>query len=370
MMKKNEIIIFDMIGAHTGALYYDTAFYQQLKAKGYEVEIHSNFNVEGGKSFFEDIFVGGKIKKGIRLIKLLCLFALDVIKNRNKYYICISYGNFIDLLFLKLLVYLHPYPTVDIHEFISTDKEDDPSLKSKFIKTYGRIPLVIIHSQRSEYHLNEMGYKGKKLMVPHFKYCFNKSYDLNEIDIDVINAIRKDRINLLFFGNMRQSKGIDTVVESIKETPNSTLGKLNFIFAGIDTFGIVKQLVRDLDGKASFSVFLRYMTNEESNYLYDCSDVILLPYKEVSQSGVLEMAVYFRKTMLLSDIPYFKEFSSVYPSFAYLISRDSYMDLARFYSDIVDNGLKEYSPDDLKKFYQQEVFDEFFEELEECLDNR
>ncbi len=368
-MKSKKIIIFDMIGAHTGALYYDIAFYNQLKERGTEPEIHSNFCIDESKPFFKDIFNGSKIKKSCNLLKLICVFVVDVMKNKKNNYILLSYGAFTDLIFMRLLVKFHPNPIVDIHEFVSTDKEFDESLKSKFTKVIKRVPFVILHSHRTEKHLNEIGYSGTRLMVPHFKYCFNKSYDTNNIDNGIRYAIKKDKINCLFFGNMRQSKGIDTIVESIKIAPADILNKLNFVFAGIDSFGIVKGFEKEFKGKVSFQAFLHYMSDEEANFLYDCSDIILLPYKEVSQSGVLEMAVYFRKTMLLSDIPYFKEFALEYPSFAYLIRKDNSQDLVDFYNEIVQKGVKKFSSEDIVRFYQQDVYDKFFDEFKRLFVN-
>lgn len=41
--------------------------------------------------------------------------------------------------------------------------------------------------------------------------------------------------------------------------------------------------------------------------LIDQSDIILLPYRAISQSGVLLLALYFRKMIISSDLPSFKE---------------------------------------------------------------
>lgn len=64
----------------------------------------------------------------------------------------------------------------------------------------------------------------------------------------------------------------------------------------------------------------RYITDSELNYFFSKSDFLLLPYKKIYQSGVLDAAIYFKSPVLLSDIEYFNLFIDDYPSFGELIS--------------------------------------------------
>ena len=41
--------------------------------------------------------------------------------------------------------------------------------------------------------------------------------------------------------------------------------------------------------------------------MIDNADFIALPYREISQSGVLLLALFFRKPLLISDLPSFRE---------------------------------------------------------------
>ena len=47
-----------------------------------------------------------------------------------------------------------------------------------------------------------------------------------------------------------------------------------------------------------------------------------LPYRKTSQSGILEMAFYFRKPILASDVPYFRRMLTEFPSFGILSGKD------------------------------------------------
>ena len=61
-----------------------------------------------------------------------------------------------------------------------------------------RFATVIVHSQRTNDLLEEYGYRGNRLFVPHFKYCFSKNYDIRRLGADIVSAIAEDKVNILF----------------------------------------------------------------------------------------------------------------------------------------------------------------------------
>lgn len=358
-----KYILFDIIGQKSGCKYYDTAFYKQLLAHGCSAEIHSNFSVSERSPTIDNIYKGNTIQKIFHLLRLLPVFILDVLRNRNNVYIYMTYGEMVDGLLIFLLLLFHPKPVLDVHEFISLDKEGNGVYTKFFNLLYRNIYAVIYHSERSENYLKSIQYHGRRLYVPHFKYEFDKDYNISRIDEDVRNAVDKNTINILFFGHMRKSKGINFVFDSIKNTDENILKRIHFIFAGDDSQSIVKRNIDSIQKKVSCSTILRFIEDTELNYLFDTVDLVLLPYEEVSQSGILETAVYFRKAMVLTDIAYFRTFYSLYPSFSYITEKNDSKKLASTYKDIVDNGIKKYSQQDIDKFYEIDKFNSFFQRL-------
>ena len=74
--------------------------------------------------------------------------------------------------------------------------------------------------------------------------------------------------------------------------------------------------------KAAFKIILRHIGDDELVYLYKHTDYVALPYRKTSQSGILEMAFYFRKPILASDVPYFNKMLTEFPSFGILSDKD------------------------------------------------
>lgn len=353
-----KYILFDIIGQKSGCKYYDTAFYKQLKANGVEAEIHSNFSINEKPAAIINIYIGGKIRKIINLIRIIPVFIHDVVKHKG--FIYMTYGEFTDCIFLFLQILFHSTPIVDMHEYICIDKQNSMLYKTLFKYLYKKIAVVIYHSQRSENYLRHIDFKGKMLFVPHFKYEFAKQYTVSTLNCSVREAIVENKINILFFGHMRKSKGIDVALNSITETNVNVLKELHFIFAGDDSRSIVEKRIDKMRNICSISTILRFIHDEELNYLFDKVDIVLLPYEEVSQSGILETAVYFRKVMILSDIGYFKSFANNYPSFSYIFEQGNTSKLSSIYTEICRSGLKKYAQKDIDRFYEKEAFDEFF----------
>ena len=72
----------------------------------------------------------------------------------------------------------------------------------------------------------------------------------------------------------------------------------------------------------SFQVFLKHINDDELVFLYKNTDYVVLPYRKTSQSGILEMAFYFKKPIIASNIPYFNMMLSKFKSFGMLTDLD------------------------------------------------
>ncbi len=88
--------------------------------------------------------------------------------------------------------------------------------------------------------------------------------------------------SLLFLGRIAQYKGIDLLLEAVKDFPKDKIGKLTI--AGLSMMKI------DLP-KTDFPIHLlqKWLSEEELQKLLLEHDVLILPYREASQSGVVTL---------------------------------------------------------------------------------
>ncbi len=329
MMKK--IYLVDYLGVHCGMHYYVEAF-KQILVKNLDIEVNvlSNYTDNiGGKSFFRNQYKGNIISKGYSLLCNILKLKRFVAKHRESIFIYLTYGNRIDIPFIKI-VSKTPNHIIDIHEAIAQNVDNNESLSRLFQNIYSKkIKNVISHSSRTDSFLKGYGYVGKVFSVPHFKYIFPKDFKKEAISQEIINAVDEERINFLFFGNLNINKGVDILIDAVNKLSEDDACKINVIIAGKDFDGAVDK-IKPKDN-LSMHIFKRHITDDELRFLYQNVDFIMLPYRKTSQSGILEMAFYFKKPIIASDIPYFRNMLSKFPSFGLIAGNTS-----RSFSDTIE----------------------------------
>lgn len=321
-----KIYIVDYLGIHCGMHYYNDAFCRVLtRNPEAEVVVLSNYvSEQGGKPFFRNQYRGRRWQKIYALFLNYWRLWRFVRKHHTSCFIYLTYGNRIDLPFMKIISGAKRH-LIDIHEAIAQCVDGNLRLKRRFQALYCKqIENVIVHSERTDDFLDEYGYKGGRLHVPHFKYCFQKKYDLQNIGTDIQLSVDTEKINILFFGNINYSKGVDILIEAVNLLPDDIAAKANIVIAGKDFDGAINRV--QPQNKDIFRIILRHINDDELVYLYEHVDYVALPYRKTSQSGILEMAFYFKKPIIASDVPYFREMLSRFPSFGLLagLSSESY----------------------------------------------
>lgn len=323
MNKGKHIYIIDFIGSYCGMDYYDKAFAHILNSSGFDVRIFSNFDSIYGKQFFPKIFGRNKLISLLLLIVVMLRIRVLMAFRRNAHFIYLSYGEYYDILFL-LFSWPNRRLIVDVHE-VHALKYGDESKYSIFFKSLYKknVPAVIYHSNRTKNILSNCRYLGKMIYVPHFKYEFDINYDINNVGMDIRNVFVSDRIKYLFFGNFRLVKGID-VVEDVFLKLSAEKIPFELVVAGMNAEKYPLERMRTIA-----SVFDRHINDDEMKFLYSNCDYVLLPYRKSSQSGIFEMASYFKKPMVLSDIDYFKNQLEIHPDWGLIAPIENYIELVK-----------------------------------------
>jgi glycosyltransferase involved in cell wall biosynthesis len=369
-----KIFLVDIIGKHSGAHFYNERFRQTLEIKFQEVTVISNYSDPevNQHPVLKNFYEGHAIRKAWLLMVSLVRFYTFTLRNRKNCFIFFSYGNAYEILFAFPLLFCSAR-LVDAHEVVSLiNKNRIHNLIRRFTARfiYQQIAqAVIIHSFRSSAILDSLKVRGQRLYVPHYSYQTSVETS-GEVDSEVQGLISEEKINLLFFGFIRLSKGIDILVETAEMISQKNLNaKFNFIIAGNDPDKIVNRLLseKSINKKGILSVLTRYITDNEMRFLFRKSDFIMLPYKDISQSGVLEMAVLFRKPVITSPIDYFRDYLDKFQSFGYYAEQN----YAEKYTLLLENLVSElekipavyYSEADLRVFEEFKNPSRFLSEL-------
>ena len=332
------IYLVDTIGTETGMHLYDQSFSNTLQAKGVSVRVLSNYTSSDGrqKALFPNFYHGGKLLMMVKFAWALFVFALFRLSHSGTY-VYQSFGlRMIDQFFIRIIGRKNLFVIVhDIFEITGTNGED--ARKAKKIAFYQKhIPAIICHSEDALQTLHGFGYQGRTIYYPHFSYEFSKEINPLEVAPEIKEAVKTDKINFLFFGQLRQTKGITILQQAINILKQKDFTG-NIIIAGLDK----EHFIDETQQPPFVQTILRYITDSELNHLFSNCQFVLLPYTEIYQSGVLEVVIYFRCPALMSDIPYFRQMIDKFPSFGHLYHPNTPEALAELMSRITKDNVTE-----------------------------
>lgn len=346
-----RVYLVDLIGNHAGMNYYLDSFAESLKNDNLDVVILSNYSVDGNKPFFKNCFNKNKLFGLCCLIYSYFKLLFHLVQKKKCVHIFLSYGEVTDFLFFTSSFFSNKV-FIDIHELYAARYYDNKKIRSVFDFYYRNIvKKVIYHSAKTKVLLDEASFKGVKLYVPHFKYSVDYAYDIKNVGEDVSRHFNTSKKKFLFFGNLRKVKGVDIIVDYFSK--NNFSEDIELVIAGKNVENIDFTKLRN-----QYGIVDRHINDDELKYLYSKTDYVLLPYRDSSQSGILEMAFNFRKPMLLSDIPYFRDLINKFPSFGTITNIEKYGDLLE---DIIEDKIKTnyYRVEDCNKFMMKNEIDDF-----------
>lgn len=299
-MKKNiyekPIVLFTS-NNKGGILQFTLRLYEMLKSKGYKVIVYipkshkKNFIIDNGCFFY-------KKSKKANFLKL----AKGILKNSPRY-ILFCDNSIPSLLTLKKInefksIGLIIHDVIPHYERFSVYKELKKILESYLTKkVMSKVDDILLLSKNSFNKFCELYPKHQKKAIlfnlfPHVPKVISpkKPIEMKNLDKDYY----------LFFGRIAKYKGLKLLFKAFNSINNNN-NKLYLVVAGEGKMSLTE---KKLYSKSENIILInRYIEDEEMHYLFLNSRVVVLPYLEASQSGVLSIAYYFGKPVIVSNLP-------------------------------------------------------------------
>ncbi len=117
-------------------------------------------------------------------------------------------------------------------------------------------------------------------------------------------GIPSDSKVILFFGFIRDYKGLDLLLEAMND-----LDDVHLIIAG-ESYGSFEKYQTVIDAskaKPRIHVFNKYISDAEVTNYFSAADVCVLPYKGATQSGITAIAHNFDLPVIATDVGGLKE---------------------------------------------------------------
>ena len=317
-----KVAIIDTLGAHGGAFHFYT-FGQStgLINNGVDVSLYTNNEtakpeINGLKffTFYKDIF-----KSKFRLIsgiKWIIGTVFSVFHARfsgiSIFHFHIFYTNVLVLFNLLFVKILFGKVVLTVHDVSSFSNSSTSPIIGKLI--YKLTDRIMTHNEFSKLEILNVDANLSSCIsiVPHGNYTsfiniqFDKEKSKEQLGIPINRRI------LLFFGMIKKVKGLEILLSAlkgvVKQNPDILL-----VIAGKpweNDFSTYQKIIDENNLSEYILLHTKFIPQDDVGHYYCASDLIVLPYKKIYQSGVLMMTLSYKRPALVSDLPPFKEIIS------------------------------------------------------------
>lgn len=108
------------------------------------------------------------------------------------------------------------------------------------------------------------------------------------------------RKTILFFGLIRDYKGLDVLLEAFGGLPEDC----QLVVAGepYGSFEKYAKIIGNLPGKERIHLFLNYISDDKVGTFFAAADVAVLPYKSATQSGISSVSYHFEVPVIVTGV--------------------------------------------------------------------
>jgi glycosyltransferase involved in cell wall biosynthesis len=219
---------------------------------------------------------------------------------------------------------------------------------------------IFVHTQKMKTELlQDFGVPERAVTV--LRHPINNAFpdtDLTPAQAKRRLGVNDDERTILFFGRIRPYKGIENLLAAFQLLPISQ-SNYRLIIAGEpkkgseDYLDEIRRTIGREFSRGEITLNFQFIPDEEMELYLKAADVLILPYKDIFQSGVLFLAYSFGLPVVATDVGSFRE-EIVEGSTGFLCRPGDTADLAKaietyFASDLYKNlrtrrqEIKEYA---------------------------
>jgi glycosyltransferase involved in cell wall biosynthesis len=213
-----------------------------------------------------------------------------------------------DYYFIVLLQLLRFKVIYTAHDVVPHE-HDTSENRTAFHRIYQRVDKLIVHSERIKKEIIELFSvdKDKIYVIPHgsYDFFFNRQNFSKETARQLLDIPLEKRV-ILFFGLIRRYKGLEYLVDAFEEVKKSA-GNIMLLIAGQvcdgdpEAFRHYSNLMGQLACRDDVMCINEYIPLKEVEQYFSAADVVVLPYVQASQSGVLLLAYAAGRPVIVTD---------------------------------------------------------------------
>jgi glycosyltransferase involved in cell wall biosynthesis len=188
-------------------------------------------------------------------------------------------------------------------------------------------------------------------------YMLNKNPDLLKIKNQL--GFDADDIIILFFGYVRKYKGLNILIDAMKDI-TSFDKKIKLLIVGefYDSPDKYYSQIKKLNLSDNIKVVQKFVPNEDVGNYYSIADIVVLPYLNATQSGVLNIAYGFRKPVVVTDVGGLSE-DVVEGKTGYVVKPGK----SEFIAEGIFKFMKNRSETDFEKYIEEKLSENEFNKM-------
>lgn len=145
---------------------------------------------------------------------------------------------------------------------------------------------VIVHG---EYAKKTLNITNKCYSIPHGDYSFFLNFQKKKL--------KEEENTILFFGTIKEYKGLDYLIKAVNKIDKYHTIKL--IIAGEGDFDKYCNIISN---KNNFEIHNRYINDAEVPEFFQRAKIVVLPYTESTQTGIIPIAYSFKKPVIVTRV--------------------------------------------------------------------
>ena len=201
---------------------------------------------------------------------------------------------------------------------------------------FWRVKFFITHSEEDRQNLLALKPNAiirKNLHATYSIFSHFKVYEKDEAR--EILDISRDKV-LLFFGLVRAYKGLKYLISAMREIVKEIDCTLLIVGEFYEPKDAYEELIDELDLNNHVMIIDQYIKNEDVPLYFGSADVVVLPYIDATQSGIVQIAFGFNKPVISTNVGGLPE-AIQHEQTGFVVEKESSESLAsavvRFYQD-------------------------------------
>lgn len=216
---------------------------------------------------------------------------------------------------LVIVQWWHPYFSICYHFILKGLKKAKilfvchnvfPHERFPFDRSLSRIvlrlgDLFIVHSKQDAFDLRSIVPNANFEVAFHPTYNIFKFQNISFLEAREELGIGKDKKVMLFFGFVRQYKGLKYLLNALPLLKDRYKDILLLI---VGDFGGQRDQYQELIdiNRDNISIYDSYIPNVEVEKFFVACDIVVLPYISATQSGIIQIAYGFNKPIIATNV--------------------------------------------------------------------